>query len=410
MWIVVCLAIGWIVFNVISIKRGFTFVELLLMSKNGIKGASKVLLILAMVGVLTAMWRASGTIAYIVTLSVNLIHPNFLLISIFLLNALVSFLIGTSFGTVATMGVVCMIIANAAGINPMFTGGAIMSGIFYGDRCSPVSSSAMLVADVTDTDLYDNIKNMFQSAMVPTLIASVIYLLIGFKLSSGVGPIEVGNLFHDEFVMTPVLVLPAVVVLGLSLLRVNVRTNMLLSSLTAFALSLLIQHQSVLELIKSMVLGFHAIDPDAARLINGGGLSSLVKVLCIVCISSTYAGIFKGTGIEAILEGWVGRVREKTGRMGCIVLVSTIISMIACNQTIAILMTAQFCKSMYPDEKPRLANDIEDSTVIIPAMIPWCIAASVPLTTVNAPMTSLFFACYLYILLIWRLLTSRKYK
>lgn len=89
------------------------------------------------------------------------------------------FLIGTSFGTSATMGVICMILANASGTSHILSGGAIMSGIFFGDRCSPLSSSAMLVASVTDTDLYDNIKNMFHSAAVPFAVTCLLYLVLG---------------------------------------------------------------------------------------------------------------------------------------------------------------------------------------------------------------------------------------
>ena len=98
-----------------------------------------------------------------------------LIVTIFLMNCLVSFMTGTSFGTAATMGVISMTIAGTAGVNPVISGGAVISGCFFGDRCSPLSSSAILVASVTETNLFDNIRNMLRTAAVPFVLTCIIY-------------------------------------------------------------------------------------------------------------------------------------------------------------------------------------------------------------------------------------------
>lgn len=84
----------------------------------------------------------------------------------FLLCCLISFLTGTSFGSVATMGVICMTMAKSMGISTILEGGAILAGIYFGDRCSPVSTSALLVSELTGTDLFDNLKQMAKSAWI----------------------------------------------------------------------------------------------------------------------------------------------------------------------------------------------------------------------------------------------------
>ena len=114
---------------------------------------------------ITALWRASGTIAYIVYMGSKLISPSILILLTFLLCSILSVLIGTSLGTAATMGVICASIGKAMGVNPYYVGGAVLSGIYFGDRCSPMSTSALLITELTKTNLYTNIKLMIKTSV-----------------------------------------------------------------------------------------------------------------------------------------------------------------------------------------------------------------------------------------------------
>ncbi|MCD8340355.1 MAG: hypothetical protein LUC43_09215 [Burkholderiales bacterium] len=196
MAIIVCLIMGWSVivalllgllgFFIYGLSRGFSFRSLCQMAKKGIWTGSKVMVILLVIGMLTGSWRASGTIAYFVSYAVEIISPQFALFWTFFLNALLSTIIGTSFGTVATMGVVGMSLCIAAGVDPILAGGAVLGGIFVGDRWSPVSSSALLVATITETQLYRNVIGMFKTGIIPFLLTCGIYLawfLVGFPRS-----------------------------------------------------------------------------------------------------------------------------------------------------------------------------------------------------------------------------------
>ena len=152
------LILGYVLFAVYSLARGFSVKELWRMSVEGVMTARKVLITFMLIGILTALWRQSGTIPAIVSYSSNLIVPQFFPVIAFLLNCGLSFLTGTAFGTAATMGSICMTIGLAFNMDPVLMGGAILSGVFWGDRCSPVSTSALLVSEVTGTNLYNNIK------------------------------------------------------------------------------------------------------------------------------------------------------------------------------------------------------------------------------------------------------------
>ena len=154
------------------------------MSFDGIKTAKNILITFMLIGIMTALWRAGGTIPVIVSASASLISPSVFIALAFVLNCALSFLTGTAFGTSATMGVICMTVARALGVDVIMTGGAVLAGAYFGDRCSPVSTSALLVSELTGTDIYDNIKNMLKTAAIPFLLSCAVYLAFGFALPS----------------------------------------------------------------------------------------------------------------------------------------------------------------------------------------------------------------------------------
>ena len=158
--ILYALIAGLILFSAYSLKCGFTLEQTGKMCLKGVNTVKNVLITMTIIGVLTGLWRSSGTIPAIVGYCVQLITPSVFLLLTFLLNSLVSFLIGTSFGTAATMGAICIAMAQAMDISLALAGGAAISGAFFGDRCSPVSTSTLLVAEVTHTDMYKNIPKL----------------------------------------------------------------------------------------------------------------------------------------------------------------------------------------------------------------------------------------------------------
>lgn len=118
-----------------------TWKQMLIFSWQGIKTAKNVLLTFMLIGMMTAIWRASGSIAFIVYYASEICVPSLMLLAAFLLCSMTSFLTGTSFGTAATMGVICMTMAKSMNIPEILAGGAILSGVYDGDRFSPVSTS-----------------------------------------------------------------------------------------------------------------------------------------------------------------------------------------------------------------------------------------------------------------------------
>lgn len=126
------LLFGMLCFSWYTVKKGRTPGNVLRLLLCGMARVGNIIIIFVLIGCLTASWRVGGTIPFILYYSVDLIEPRYFVLCTFLLCCMMSFLTGTSFGTSSTMGVICMMISNAAGLNPMLTAGAVLSGIFSG--------------------------------------------------------------------------------------------------------------------------------------------------------------------------------------------------------------------------------------------------------------------------------------
>ena len=195
------------------------------------------------------------------------------------------------------------------------------------------------------------------------------------------------------------------VILILALMRIPVKYAMLASIITSLLVESAIQHFTPGKLPALLLTGFHAADAEAAAFLNGGGIYSMIKVAAIVCISSSYAGIFQSTGLLDGLKAGLVRLGAHITPFGAILLASVGTSMISCNQTLSIMLTDQLGRELEPDAG-RMALDLENSAVVVAPLIPWSIAGAVPLSTVGAPMTSLFAAFFLYLVPVCHLLTQ----
>lgn len=404
------LAAGFIIFCLYARYCGFHLKEIARMSFSGVRKVQNILIIFLFIGMLTGVWRACGTIPVIVCFASSLLVPQIFILATFLLNCFVSILTGTAFGTVATMGVICMTMANTMQISPILTGGAILSGIFFGDRCSPVSTSALLVSELTQTSIYTNIRLMIRTALVPFLITCAIYTGAGILSHTTLDTPDITSLFSSEFSLHWLAILPAAIILLLSLFRTGVKKAMLASILAASLLCIFLQNQNLGSLLSIYINGYHSTNPELSSIINGGGILSMVKVAICVCLSSSYSGIFEATGLLDNIKNGIHKLSEKITVFGAILFTSLITGMIACNQTLSIMLTNQLCKDL--DEPADVfAIDLENSAVVLAPLVPWSIAGAVPLAAVNAPVISIAFACFLYILPVWSLIThSRQHR
>jgi len=398
--ILVALVFGFFLFFGYGLYKKHTVKEMCSLAFSGVKTVKNILITFILIGIITATWRACGTIPYIVYHATAVCSPGVMVLITFLLCCLISALTGTAFGTAATMGVICTTMASSMGIPILYSGGAVLAGSFFGDRCSPMSTSALLVSTVTGTDLYRNISNMVKTSVVPFVITCGIYALLGMGAVGDCDTSQIQTLFAENFILHPAALVPAAAIIVLSCFRVNVKITMSISILCGMAVAFFIQGVSLMELLNIAVFGYQPEEAELAALLSGGGVQSMVKVFCIVCLSSCYSGMFNGTGLLEGFRDSLNRLSTRILPFGSILLTSIITVMVSCNQTLAIMLTHQLCMDTEPDPE-TMASHLENTTVVIAPLIPWSIAGAVPLATVGAPTACILTACYLYLLPVW---------
>ena len=407
--VLVPLTIGLVIFLGYGRAKGHGARDLGRMTASGVLTAKGVLESFALIGILTALWRACGTISQIVVMTSSLITPSFVPVACFLLCGLVSYLMGTSFGTGATMGVVCATIGNACGGNPYLLGGAVLAGCYFGDRCSPVSSSALLVRSLTGTKMRDNLKAMMRTA-APPLVASLVFYAVAGAATAGASAqaqTDVSQMLRAYYEDHLLALVPAAIIFALPLMGVGMKRCMAATSVAAALVCVFLQGATPVDLARWAVMGFTATDAGVNQLMAGGGLISMVNVSLVVCLSSAYAGIFEGTGLLAGVQGHVSAVAQKFGPFAAVLAVSIPASMIACNQTLAIVLTRQLCGPA-EESDTAMAIDLENAPVVISPLVPWSIACTTILTLAQAPVGSEVFAVYLWLIVVYQAFCRSK--
>ena len=394
---------GAILFTLDAKRHGRTWRQVGNMLAQGLKKAWIVVQVLLVIGLLTASWISCGAIPCLVRLGASVIRPHVFLLCTFWLCAVMSFLLGTSFGTANTMGVVMMTLARAGGVSLPMTAGAILCGIYVGDRCSPMSSSLLLLSTLTETELYDNVGMTIRSMLVPFVAASGGYLLCSVLSPLSAATTGLGEQLEAGFNLSPVVLLPTVVVFVLCLMRKPVKLAMAVSMILACLLAVFFQGMPALELAKTLVFGYHLPETEPlSTILHGGGLSSMVTSIVIVTSSCAIAGIVEGTDLTARLGGRTGGGHLKTYQKTLVT--GFVTAAIGCNQTIAIVLTHAVRKDAYQTlGNQAFARDMSFAGTLAPVLVPWCIAAYTPTSQLDVHgLGWMLFAFWLWFMLLWQ--------
>ena len=213
------LALGLVCFTLVGLRRGLSFRALVSMAGEGARTSLVVLRILVLIGFLTALWRASGTIAFFVHTGLEWMHPSAFYLAAFLLASALSMAFGSSFG-----------VAGAAGV----TGGAVLSGAYLGERLSPASSSAALTAALAGLEQHDFQLRMWRTTPLPLALSLVFYG--GISLLHPIQQVDqtILRALEEGFDLSWTVVLPAVILLVLPFFKVSAaRSIMVMEAMAA---------------------------------------------------------------------------------------------------------------------------------------------------------------------------------
>jgi NhaC family Na+:H+ antiporter len=206
-----------------------------------------------------------------------------------------------------------MIMVKGEDINPHIVAGAIIAGAYFGDRCSPMSSSANLVASITKTKLHKNIIAMISTAWLPLMASSVIYLILSIS-----NPVQIRNSgliseITKFFNINPLVLLPAFAVIILCLFKVEVKLTLLVSIGIGLILGIFFQGYSFFKLMKFVLLGF-SLEPrmNLSEVLTGGGIFSMLRVSIVVILSTSLSGLITGTKTLATVEKIINKASSRS--------------------------------------------------------------------------------------------------
>ena len=407
------LLLGLALFSLLGLKKGFTPRQLAAMAWRQGRDSLIVVPVFLLIGMVTALWRASGTISFFLYYGLEGLRPASFLLVAFLLSAVLSFALGTCYGVTGTAGVVLITLARSGGVDLAVTAGAILSGAYFGDRWSPMSSCATLVAACTGTELYKNVREILKTALLPTLLT-----VLAFGVLSRLHPIQrmdsvVLSALRENFDLHWTVLLPAVLMLVLPLAKVPVKWAMAASAATAFVLTVALQGLPVPEALRTAILGYAPRQAELAGILSGGGLVSMVTSGAVVFITSLYAGILEGIDALAPAKDWVERLSRRVGLFPAAVLVSTAVVSVFCNQAVMVMIDAQLLADSYEARgasRTELAMDIANSGVTIAGLVPWSIAITVPLSMLDVGTEAIPWCVLLYMIPLCYFFTKRFYQ
>lgn len=405
------LCVGLGVSFLLGLRRGFAPRALVEMALGEGRTILVVFRVLAAIGCLTGLWRCCGTIAFFVARGVQLIRPHLFLLIAFLLPALLSYAFGSCFGVAGTAGVVLMTIARSGQADLLFTAGAVMSGAYFGERCSPASSAGVLTAAVCGVDHRAYMDRMIRTVPVPLALTTAF-----FAASSVLRPIQqvdagVLAAFEESFSLSWWTALPAALIILLPLLGVPGIWSILASCICAVPVAMAVQGMSLGEVFHTALWGYDATHPALSGLLDGGGVVSMVSVMVIGFLSCAYSGILNRTGMLDGVKARLGELARRWGLFPVQVALGVLMPAVFCNQTVSIIINAQLTQELYRQHgcTPMVqAEDIGSSVLVLAGLVPCAIACSVPVATMGASFLCLPLSVFLWLVPLCRLFTERK--
>ncbi|OPJ54701.1 Na+/H+ antiporter NhaC family protein [Alkalithermobacter paradoxus] len=371
------------------LNKGYSYKTLNNSLISGLFSAKKVLIILSLIGMLTSIWMISGTIPYLMHLGLSLLmNYNFLFLS-FIIMSFISLILGSSSGSISTIGVVLMSIGKSIGIDPFILAGAIVSGAFIGDRSSPLSACLNLTTEITNTTILGNIKILNRTLFPSFILASLIYYIIGMSFSN-IDLIQIENTLKTlstHFVLTPFALIPLIVLFVSIIFRINIATSIFLSIVASCIFCISVLKIGFTDIASTLLFGFHSTQKEVSSLISGGGLISMLRILLTIASSAIFTGIIGEVNLlSSFFNKLTCNITSKFSLMLRTGFLSIFINMLTCNQTIGIIIPGKFMNHYFKNQNMRselLVHSIADMGTITVPLIPWNINSIISATVLG---------------------------
>lgn len=385
----------WLVVAPFAALLGYNFFELEEMAYDMAKNCIGPAAIIMAVGVMMGAFMAAGTVPTVLVAGLGVITPGLFLVTTFILCCVMSMIMGTSWGTIGTIGIAMSGVGLGLGMNPAITAGAIVGGAWFGDKMSPMSDSTNLCAAVTKTKLMDHVRYMLWTTGPAALISIVLYGIIGFRSSAGAFDrtqvLEIVSCLNSMFKIDVVAVIPLAIVIVMIIMRKSTIVSLLSGAVAAAVIAVLYQGVSLSDIGAIMYNGYRAESDNAVitSLLNRGGMASMLSLIATFVGALGLGGILNGTGLlKPVFDGLTRGIKSAKGVMvmawfltlACILVIST-------NNFAFVMVGTLFAPlfEKYHLKSQNLSRILEDVGTTGSVLIPWNVGAMFVVGVLGVP-------------------------
>ncbi len=360
-------------------------------SKN-IYSVGSALIMLLLIGAIAGSWMVSGVVPALICYGLEVMHPELFPVSCCIISAVVSVMTGSSWTTIATIGVALIGIGQAQGFNEGWIAGAIISGAYFGDKISPLSDTTVLASSSAGTPLFTHIRYMMITTVPSFAIASIVFTVVGFthSITDQAQIAEFSSALRSTFNITPWLLIVPLVTLLLIVRKLPALITLFSSCLLA-GLFLCIFQPDILTRIsggEGFLAGFRGImttyygstaieTGNAAlnELVATDGMCGMLNTVWLIVCAMCFGGVMAGSGMLANITAFFLRFVRRTVS----IVASTVCSGLFCNmctgdQYLSIILSSNLFKELYRRQglEPKLlSRSVEDSATVCSVLIPW---------------------------------------
>lgn len=383
--IAILLFLCWMIMWPFAAHLGYSFSEMEGFAYEMAQKCIAPAAIILAVGMMIASFMAAGTVPTILVAGLKLITPKFFLALTFVMCCIMSVIMGTSWGTLGTVGIAMMGVGAGLGVNPAITAGAVVSGAWFGDKMSPMSDSTIMCSTITETYIMDHIKAMMQTTIPAAVVSLVIYLGIGIGISgdsydaSTVDNIMNGlkGMFHINLIP----VIPIVVVIVMILMKKGTIVSMMSGTVVAILIAVFYQGYSVADMGTFLYSGFTCETKNEIliSLLNRGGMTSMLSLLAVFVGGLGLGGILDKTGmLEPIFHYITEKYKSPRGIMLMAWCATLLCILVIADNNFAFVMVATLFGSAFQKynlKSQNLSRILEDVGTLGSALVPWNVGA-----------------------------------
>lgn len=355
-------------------------------TKN-VASVASALVILLLIGALSGAWMLSGVVPTLIYYGLQIIHPDIFLASTCVICAFVSVMTGSSWTTIATIGIALMGIGRALGFSEGWIAGAIISGSYFGDKISPLSETTTLASGSIGVSLFDHIKYMVITTVPSIAVTVVIFLIAGFAFqTSGTQDIaSFTSALESRFCLSPWLLLVPAITGVLIAKRVPPVITLFASSLLAVVFGCIFQQEALREVDPSlfkaamkMLYGSTSLPTDNSMLtdlVSTRGMAGMMGTIWLIVCAMCFGGTMAASGfVGGITRLFIHLVRGRTSLVASTAATGVMLNVAIADQYLCILLTGNMFKDVYDRngyERRLLSRTTEDSVTVTSVLVPW---------------------------------------